>query len=315
MPTLTSSLQSETGTIDKMGVRGYVREYIVVCDTPDPTTAQVAAVLPVWGALHPDDPHARVKSASVKQRGPGAYQWDGTVNYDTAQDVTDRGTVRQGGTGTPDSAGGNSNQVAPNLRPWVFKWGARHRSEHFLQDRDGTDARNAAGQFFDGGLELPVCNPTLTITGYKLIDPGGGPLSLSLGARDIAKIRDYVDHVNDAPYLAWLAGEARCTEYALTTQYEFGLFYWQVDVTIEFQRGGWNPIKVLNAGTFTKGDYSTVTHSYGKPKPITIRGVPITHPTPLSADGTRALNPADPADVPNYINFTGYESTDFEFII
>jgi len=292
-------LQSKEASIDKDGVQRYVHSWLVEASDVDATEIQVGAVLPSWGTVHPDDPIAIVKGVSAKQRKEDLCFWDCEVQYDTAQDRTDAGTRTPGSMSEPASRGGNSNQAAPNLRPWVYKWGSRHRTVHLTQDRSATpkDVVNAAGQPFDGGLEVPVVNPTLHITGYKLIGavtPG-------------AKIIRFADKVNDSLWMGFSFGTARCTEYSETTQYEHGMFFWQIDVTIEFQFSGWNPIKVLNAGTMYR--LSNI-----KPlQPIKDRhGNPVTHPVPLKADGSGPLNAED---APNYLSFTAYASEDFSQLI
>jgi len=301
MPTsiISAVLQSKEASIDKDGVQRYVHAYLVEASNGDASESLVGSVLPAWGTVHPDDPIAIAKGVSARQRKDDLCFWDCEVSYDTAQDRTDAGTRTPGSLSPPTERGRNGNQTAPNSRPWVYKWGSRHRTVHLMQDRSATpkDVVNAAGQPFDGGLEVPVVNPTLHITGYKLIGavvPG-------------AKIIRFVDKVNDSEWMGFSFGTARCTEYSETTQYEHGMFFWQIDVTVEFQFQGWNPVRVLNAGTRYR-------LSNTKPlQPILDRqGNPVTSPVPLKADGSGPINAED---APNYLSFTAYESADFSALI
>lgn len=296
-------LITETASLGPKGVYAYSREYLVEASGEDATVLQVGAVLPAWGSAHPSDPYALAKTVSATQRRGELCYWDCRVDWDTAPDDNQY-----------------SRQIYPTLRPYVYKWGARHRTKYFQQDRRSDlaggprDVVNAAKQLLGGGLELPVANPTLTITGIKAVDPGSDELDLAPGQRDEQKISDYVDKVNDATFrYVWPAGWARCTEYALSSIHEFGTYFWEFSVTIEFQEGGWNPVKLLNAGTVVLGKYDPGTHTYGPPKPAKYADGKIPGgPVPLSADGTRVLRQDE---APNYLEFTGYEYADFLYLI
>lgn len=306
MPTYIVTYRGESAEINERGVQSYTREYTVESSTVDDSSVAVAAQLPfIWGNSHPSQAIARVKNVSVKQRTGAEMQfWDCSIHWDTAQDVTDRGTV-QAGTGTPPSSpGGNSNQVAPNSRPWVLRCGTRERTVYLQKDRRlpadlAHPIINAAGQPFAGGLPVPSSNLVIHITAYKS--------SLSFGVKPLL----YIDTVNDATFLGCPAGCCRCVSYSETTEYESGAFFWRVEVEIEVNPYGWNPIRLLNAGSHIKA-YNETTHANEFVVAKDLKTGRELGVVPLSEDGTRVLGPDEE---PNYIDYIGYYSTNFNAII
>lgn len=302
--TISSTLQTESASVDEKGGRQYRRSYLIETDDALATAVQVGAVLPAWGTAHPDDANARCIRVSAEQRKGDPLHWDGEAEWTTQHLQSDRGTRAQNAATPPTSPGGNSTQTAPNLRPWVWSWSGTKRTEHVFQDRTPAifngplPVVNAAGQPFDTGLEIPRNNALLHITAYKAYE------AVSPGV----KIFAYLDAVNDKPWLGAAKYEARVVEYKETTVYEQGVWFWEIQVGIEFQRGGWNPVKILNAGTMKK-------KSSLDPKLVPIldrHGNPVTAPVPLKADGTDVL---EPTGTPNYIEFFAYDMADFTFLI
>lgn len=298
---------SRSGAIDDKGVRTYTRVFRVITSNPGDgpllITAQVPFVLYETYNLGPGndlDLAAILKRVDTQPEDVLAGIWQVTMTYDTAQNAVDKGTVQPGTTDTPPGGGSGTpgtgnNQTPPDQRPWTLRWGSVQTDRLLVKDLSEEEAPvvNSAGQPFDPPISLPSANTTLSITGFTAVGDG-------------SKIKRYMNKVNEHAFLGWDPGEARCTQYQLTSVYENGAFFWQVDVTIEFKDGGWNPVEVLDAGTLYKKSASLPL------QPILDRaGNPVTAPVPLNGFGEPLTAGADPV----YLEFQGYATVDFANLI
>lgn len=310
MPTLTARLKSRSGGIDADGHRSYTMVYQVESDSlnVEPDIVEDAVGIAYY-APYPTDLAARLKRKTVSQEGSELYFHQVVLEYDTRPSAADAGTVTPGEPGSaPAEAGANAGQTPPNLRPWVLKWGSVQSERPLESDLDGNAVTNSANQKFDPPIMIPVAMTTLSITAFRL-------------QAQSDKIQRFLNKVNSRTFLGYPKYHARCTDYQITSQYEQGAYYWQVDVTITFKEpgsvvgpdSGWNPVRVLDAGT---AEYSDPDGSGRKYRSIVdAMGQPVSQPVPLNGDGEKAT-PAFLADNgPVYLKFRAYKEDDFAQLI
>jgi hypothetical protein len=304
MPTFTARLKSRSGGISDDGHRSYTVVYQVESDSlnVEPDAVEDAVGIAYY-APYPTDPAARLKRKSVSQEGSELYFHSVTLEYDTKPSPFDKGTAEAGGAATPSEPGTNSGATPPNLRPWVVKWGSVQTEVPLEKDRTvndeyptGKPVVNSAGQPFDPPVMVPSSNPTLTITAFRLLQRS-----------DLILV--FMDAVNAFPFFGWPPGHARCTSYSVTSQYEQGAFFWQVDVTVEFRKKAWNPIRVLDAGTVKKTGSELDGYKY---RPCTDGlGQAVTSPVPLDGFGGQLAAGGTPV----YLEFNGHDYADFSQLI
>lgn len=288
---------SNTSTISDKGERGYTRKYLVRMVNLDDRPPALWSAIPIArNSAYPTDSGAVAISASVDFVELGIYE----VTFTYTSKPYDKGNVSGDPTQTDQST------TTPTSRPWVVKFGSTHGTRLLTKDViTGLPVVNSAGQPFDPTVEIPTSNMTISITTYKdfnTFDP-------------IAKILTYQDAINDTATLfvvspatttVFPARTLRCTEYNPTSQTENGVTYWQVDLTVEYKKDGWNPIDIVNAGTVYIDSMSK------PPQPILDKtGAPISTPIPLDAAG-HVLN-AGAALV--YKSFSGYYERNFGLIL
>lgn len=243
MPTyVVRSAQKANLEVNEKGARVYNRQYIIESSVTNDTELDILNQSPhAYYSAHPTDSLALLKKAKVSQTADLNF-WTLDLTWDTEQAQQDRGTMApaSGGTSTgpPTEPGTNNSLTAPNLRPWSFKWDSITRQQPLTYDNAGIRICNSAGQQFDPPIETPITHPTLHITGYRATE-----------FRD--SISTLTNKVNDAAFLEWAAGTVLCTKYVITSVYENGAWYWQIDVDLEMNPDGWNPVKVLDQGTYT----------------------------------------------------------------
>lgn len=282
----------KTASIDAKGVRKYQHKYQVESTEIDDNESDINAVLPYnWFSAHPTDTLAKIKNITITQRYPDLKYWDVVFDWDTAFDLSDKHTTSPGSNNHPTDPGGNSNQTSPELRPWVVKRSSRDREVLLTKDNDDPQKPvvSAAGQPFDPGITTTVSNPTVSVTYYSLtIDPD--------------RQADYVNHVNDAPFLGYATDWVRCMKYDQTSQREHNLWFYEINIEYEVQLGGWQ-LPVMNAGTlYFESAIKPLQQIKDK------AGHPITAPVPLKADGTGPINAGD---APNYLSFRPYKRANF----
>jgi hypothetical protein len=331
-----------SGGVDEKGVRHYTRRFQVTTSNPLDGPAAIARQVPYrlyesYPVAGEEDPAAILKRVDVQPQGTLGV-WTITLEYDSAPNEIDRGATRPGADGqpragsTPKEAGQGSNQNPPDQRPWVIKWGAVKTTKFLTRDYSnfvprrapgaalivnprgfvpqpgkdiGKPVVNAAGVPFDPPLEVPCSHTTVSITAFSSI-------------ADHSNIKRYQNKVNRVKFMGYKAWQARCTNYGITSQYEQGAFFWQIDVEVEFNEDGWNPVRVINAGTLKKelanppGPIAPGQEKF-RLRPIIdkVTGQPVTHPVPLDELGGELEAGKDPI----YLEFQGYIIADFRKLL
>lgn len=303
MAVYDSRLVSIEGGIDPSGVRRYVRVYQVrayqntgepkLDNDADDIDDQVAFVL---YDPYPTDAFAYLKQKDVQQT-PELFVWTLTLTWDSESNPSDQGTTEPGEVGVaPTTPGTNSPATPPAQRPWVVKWGAI-QTERILEtdvSEDEKPVANSAGQPFDPPVKVPCSDVTLSITCF----------SARINA---ANTWLYFNKVNKFKFLGlWPPGWARCTRYEQTSLFEGGQTLWQTDITIQFREDGWNPIRVLDAGTVELSDPDGTGQRLRAIVDET--GAAVTSPVPLDGFGEKLAAGEDLV----YLEFQGYYEADFK---
>lgn len=335
MPT-TYEINEKTpsGYIDERGVRHYVREFQVFTSNPLDGPARICKNVPYrlfesYPYPGEEDPDAILKSVRP-QPTDVLGEWKVTLEYDSAPLAIDRGATRPDRSDqTPKEAGTGNNANAPEQRPWVLKWGSVKTTKLLRRDRSGAGndpfvkidphalgpggppgklVATSAGQMFDPPISVPVDHPTLSITAFSSF-------------ANVSNIPYWTNRVNHHRWLGWSRDCARCTQYNITSIYEQNRFIWQIDVVVEFNLDGWNPVEVLDAGTFAKKQKSPADlDAQGNPIPdfklvpiLSSRdGSPVTSPVPL--DGFGAPLKLGTKELV-FLNFQGYYRGNFRALL
>lgn len=304
MPTLIPRLKSRDGSLSEDGHRSYTMEYLVESDTLNVSPALIDAAIGVaYYAPYPDDPPARLKRKRISQEGNELYFHRVVHEYDTRRTANDTGTTQPGeADSAPGDPGQNSGNTSPLDRPWVLKWGSVQTERVIEKDKDGKPILNSAMQPFDPAIAVQVANPTLTISAVRL-------------TAQVEKILRFTNKVNRREFLGAAKWHARCTQYAISSVFELGAYYWQVDVTVEFKEGGWNPSKYLDAGT-VEATFNEQGQVVGYRAIMDRLNSPVTSPVPLNGSGKKLenVNPLSPAAF-SYLEFRLYDDEDFSQLI
>jgi hypothetical protein len=281
---------SREGNIDEKGIRYYTRTFQVLTDNFQEGPGIVAAYVPVnlyasYVTPTETDLYAILKKKTARQIEPG--QWEVVCEYDSAP----FDTGNQSGSSTP---GGANNQVAPTSRPWILRFGSNKGTKLLTKDLNNVEVVASNGQPFDPPLEVPTAYPTIQITAYK-------------ATFSFSSITLYTNAINSDAWQGFAPRKLRCIEYAATTQYDNGAYFWQLDVTIEVHPDGfWNPVEILDAGTVYLETGSK------PPQPILdSTGNPVSSPVPLNGAG----QPLNAGGSLQYIPFAAYREVPFAAII
>jgi hypothetical protein len=264
--------------------RTWLVQYSDTDFAPNLTTLTNLVSVARWDS-HPDITECVAKRKSVRMTDIGL--WEITVDYDNKTTPADKQEAQDK---TQD----------PTLKPPIFKFGSVKGTKTVNVDTVGNAVVNSAGMPFENGLEIPWCHPTIQITTYK-------------NSFDFTKVSTFVNSINQAAWVVsalpftFAANTVLCTEYTFSSVFEQNAYYWQVDITLEYDPEGWNPVKILDCGTHTKGEPG------GKPQPILsddgTSGV--TSPIPLDGNG-EVLDPDAPAE---YLPFVPYTEVDFDELL
>ena len=287
-------------------MREYKRTFQVITDDAGDGPGNVAAYVPtvLWEAYNTGqevDLLARLKKKSARQtnaNGDGFF-WEVVCEYNTepiAQGQTDSGSPPSGDPAQPQQ------QSPPDRNP-VVEFGSEKSTKLLVKDvitNDDVVASN--GQPFDPAVEVPTCYPTFTISLFKLP-----------GADSFANVAHYTNSINSGVFLGFPAKRVLCTEYQLTTQWEQGAWFWSKKVSFKVHPDTtWNPVKILDAGTYE------VRGSMGDPgnpmryQPILDNtGNPITSPVPLDGFGHK-LAFGQPL---KYRDYNGYREVNWAGIL
>jgi hypothetical protein len=288
-----------TGSVDPKGVREYTRKWLVkmqnLSDTPPAAWGAGFAVVPRYSS-YPTDAGAVAVSLDCNP-GQEIGFYDVSIKY-TSKPFDD---------GNQSQNPANSDQsVAPPFRPWVINFGAVHTTRLLTRDvATGAAVANSAGQPYDPPPEIPSSNLCITITAYKdlnTFDP-------------VSKVLTYQDSINDGALLMLVSPATmttfpirtlRCNEYKFSSHYENGAAYWQLDLTLEYKFNGWNPIQILDAGTYYLKSMAL------PPQPILdLQGHEASHPMPLNGAG----QPLTAGGALQYKSFSGYREVNMATIL
>lgn len=290
------------GSIDEVGKRVYKRTFQVITDDPGDGPGIIASCVPtvLWEAYNTGqelDLLARLKRKSARQvnsNGDGFF-WIVECEYDTepvAQGTEDTGS---------DPA--QPQQTTPDSRVPTIEFGSEKTDKIVRKDIiNDHDVVASNGQPFDPPLTVQAPWPTFTISCYKTIP-----------SENFGNITTYTGSINAGAFKGFAAKKVLCTEYKLTSQFEQGAWYWKKDVSFKVNPDTtWNPVKVLDCGTFEK------TGSEGNPddpprfRPILDpTGNPINAPVPLDGNG-RKLAFGQPLV---YLDFNAYREVNWANII
>lgn len=285
------------GSFDK-GIRSYTRIWQVFTSDTTLGPGQICSVAP--GTLYESWVHgtevdnwALLKKKSAKQMGSqdGGFLWLVTCEYDS--EVLDQG---QGGDTPSGSSPADNNNTQPDLRLPSWEFSSNKTTKLFVQDPNtGDPVTNSAGQPFDPPVEVPEYRTTIKVTMFKTI-----------GSDNKANVVAYCGKVNSGAWYGFAPGTVLCTDYQLTSQFEQGGWWWHKSVSFEVNLEGWNPIKILDAGTVYFESMSK------PPQPILDKsGNPITSPVPLNGAGMPLMAGQDPV----YREYSPYIPVDFSAIL
>lgn len=268
------------------GTTSITRTWMVQYDDFSPNLTTLAALVPVarWD-IHPDLTACVAKRKSIRMTDIGL--WEITVDYDNK-------------TTPPDKQEAQDKTQDPTLKPPIYKFGSVKGTKTVNVDKVGNAVVNSAGMPFENGLEVPWCHPTINITTYKT-------------TFDFTKVTTFVNCINQAEWVVsalpytFPANTVLCTEYTFSSVFEQNAYYWQVDITLEYDPEGWNPVKILDAGTHEIGEAGE------PPRPILSDDgtAGVTTPVPLDGNGL-VLNSDDPVV---YLNFVPYTEVDFDNLL
>lgn len=287
---------SRSGNIDEQGYRSYRREFLVRTDDPldGPLTVAAGVPVPFYSVYNLGggevDLFARCKRQDATPVPGELYLWRFTADYDSKP--LDLNIGSNGGM-TPSGEPQPFNAVAPNLRPWMIKFGSTQIEEVITTDYSVPSKRVVAsnGQPFEG-LSVTRSIAQFTVTGWTVL-PG------------FDKVQTYVNTVNDAPFLGFAANTLKCVDYQIQSVYEQNAYFFQRDITLQIAQTDWD-IRVLDAGT-----YETVSSSKPNEAIKDSTGNPVDAPYPLDGNG-RKLAPGLPL---TYLLFKGYPKRNYNFLV
>jgi hypothetical protein len=293
---------SRTGAVDAKGVRTYTRKFMVLMNTSGGVDGPPAPWIGLPIARYdpfPEDAGAlavAVSQCELVNDTQGLYH----VSYDYSSEPFDKGNS----SGDPAQT---DQETTPTSRPWVYKFSSTHGTRLLTKDIiTGLPVVNSAGIPFDPVPEIPTSNLVISVTAFKdwaTFDP-------------VAKMLLYQDNINNANIALSVspsvttqfpARTLRCTEYGATSTNENGHPFWQIDITLEYKRDGWNPLKILDCGTLYK-------QSAGLPpqKVLDAHGQEV-GPPGLPLDGSGNVLPAGGTLV--FKDFSGYQEKNFATIL
>lgn len=291
---------SKSGSIDQNGIRSYVEVWEVVVDVIDEVQGTVSGY--VDGDLYDSydtDSLARLKKKSAQMVGPkedGGILWTVTCEYDSQP--FDQNASDGSGGGPSGDPGQNSAEVQPDLRPPQVSIDSIEVEELRQIDYDNKPVKNSAGQPFNPPLKVTVYRPQITITLFK-----------ALGDDSYGNAVTYIGKVNSDTFYGFAANTLICKKYSLQSQFEHGQFWWNKTVVLEAKADGYNPIRILDAGTYELCG--------GVIKPIRdAEGQPVTDPVPLDGNGKAIYNSGCSSGGPvTHLLFKGYPTISYAGIL
>lgn len=290
------------GDKDYKGIFHYLQIFRVIVTGQKESPGTVAAYVPgnLFTTTWYDNTLARLKKKSADQVSPsddGGAVWQVSLEFDN--EPLDIGTGSTDLTSPSGDPGQSSKITKPDLRPPSLDIDSVEVQE--LRDVDySVPAKRLCasnGQPFVPPLTIYSYHPLLTFGIFK-----------ALGADNFANTVTYTGRVNSDVWNGFAANKLLCRKYKLTSQFEHNAWWWQKTVTIEVKEDLWNPLKIMDAGTYERA----VDYTDGKKfKPIRVNGVPATSPVPLNLAGKALAANLDPL----YLEFKQYKIQAFANIL
>lgn len=175
-----------------------------------------------------------------------------SANWGTTLPSEGKSTTGEGGTEggeqlPPGFGGGETGEGTPSanpvqidnplLRPAVVRYYTVRRSEILTHDKDDLVIQNSVYQPFDPPLETERGRLGMTVTQNRaLFDP--------------TVIEEFHWSINSVRWAGGAAKSWRCEDINAERAFEEGIFYWKVSFTFVRNRQLWNPVKVLDIGTY-----------------------------------------------------------------
>jgi len=298
MATVLAELLGDVAT-DRKGVVTATRKFLVQTAWDETADVAIGAISIRRWDRHPTQTAAMAQAAKATARddmAPGFW----IVDYEYSTETEEK---KDGDNNQQNPQDGDKDKQ-PDLRPWTISMDSVSTTELLAPlDKAGVKVTASNGQPFIPAIEVPGHRPTITISGMKPI----------AAVDSILHIQTFHNKVNLNPWTfttgagltRFAAKTVRVTKDSWKSVYEQNQFWWQFDISLEIKFDGWNPIKVVDMGTYEKVSLSL------PPRPIMVDGQPVTSPVPLNGAGMRL---ADLADL-HYLEFQGYGEVDFALMI
>lgn len=326
MPTTYTVIETGiTANVDETGNRSYTRRFVVkvtaavssldvlqggqVADPPLPRFGQVM----VTRSGTPDGSAVCI-GLDVTQRSESVYLWDVVATYSSR--VRAAGSVSFGGSGAgssgggkvpaasgglpaaPDApqdggaAGGSASTTTPSIienplaRPAKYSFSSVRTQEILEFDLDGNKVVNSANYPFDPPVRTEMSHSQLVVTKNM-------PITTVVASW----IRTYVNSINKTAFRGYPAKTLKLSDISATSENENNIWFWAMTFTFEEKIGGWNPVKILDAGWYD---------STGKEIRTNLGNTPGTVPL-LNGSGSKLAGGSTPV----FEEFTVYYETEF----
>jgi hypothetical protein len=263
-------------TIDDNGRTGYVRKFIIPCD-PGTTrlVALLAAGMPRWRDVHPEDPNARVSNITADYAVESCDTiYEATATYSTS---------------TPDEVN-NLNRENPIEDPPKYSFKTIRDKRICEKDQNGKVYMNSSKVLFDPPFERQWNRRAITVERNEAV-------------YSTAYADQWQNVINSEPWGAYAARKAMIVSIDANNVFERGMHFWRVTYEIEINPEGWQP-SLLDRGLH-------ILDADGKPKPIEREGVRLSEPVLLNGSGVESTGTPPTA---HYIDFEEYDERPFSDI-
>lgn len=269
--------QKHSITIDDNGRTGYVRKFFIPCD-PGTTrlVALLAAGMPRWRDVHPEDPNARVSNVTADYAVESCDTiYEATATYSTS---------------VPDEASNLNKGENPIEDPPRYSFKTIRDKRIAEKDKNGKVYLNSSKVVFDPPYERQWNRRSITVERNELVYSS-------------AYADEWQNVINSEAWGAYAAGKAMIVAIDANNVYDRGMSYWKVTYEIEINPEGWQP-HVLDRGLH-------ILDADGLPVPIERKGERISEQVCLNGAG--AESPGTPP-TPHYIDFDEYDERPFSDI-
>lgn len=323
--TVTETFRGASAEVTESGDRQFTRVFDVIADD-DTTVTEVleADGIPRYGEPFVSDSGAvdlgcTCRSVRARPREESPYIWLVEASYSSRQDagggggggggpVTGGPTDPSGGAsgdggpgGSPGGDGGggdgggagqNTPQIVedPLSRPATFRWSSNKVLRPAKFDVNGTAITNSANAPFDPPVEKEEIRPVLVV--QKNI-----PLANFNGS----VVQDWTNAINSAAWMGFPAKSLRINDIQAVSASDNGVWYWDTTWTFEYLADLWNPLKVLDQGSYYIDAENQKQQFRSGTGAVLAKGL-------LDGGGDK-LEPVLP---PVYLEFDLYEEKDFK---